>query len=233
MNIIAIIPARGGSKRIPKKNIRSFMGLPMIAWTIHAAIESGKFKTVLVSTDCEETADIARAHGAECPFLRDIAHDDITPVSEATLHALEQAENHYKNKYDAVAQMMPNCPLRSVGTIQAMVEDFSRRDADYMQSHTRYGWLNPWWANRIDEKTMIATPLFEQEIKARSQDLPPLFCPTGAIWMAKAAALKKQRSFYGPGRMIFEMPWMEAMDIDDQDDWDMAEILFERLKRIV
>lgn len=232
MNIIAIIPARGGSKRIPQKNIRPFMGLPMIAWTIRAALESGKFKTVLVSTDCEKTAAIVQEYGAECPFLRSAAHDDIAPVSEATLHALEQAEKHYNTEYDSVAQMMPNCPLRSAATVGAMVEDFINRDADYMQSHTRYGWLNPWWANKIDDKTKAATPLFEQEIKARSQDLPPLYCPSGAIWMAKTAALKKQRSFYGIGRMIFEMPWMEAMDIDDQDDWDMAEILFERLKRV-
>jgi N-acylneuraminate cytidylyltransferase len=231
MNIIAIIPARGGSKRLPKKNIRDFMGLPMIAWTIRAALESGKFKTVLVSTDCNETAGIAGEHGAECPFLRDAAHDDITPVSEATLHALAQAEDYYKIKYDAVVQMMPNCPLRSAATIRAMVDEFENLKADFMQSHARYGWLNPWWANKVDKETKIATPLFEKEIKARSQDLPPLYCPTGAIWMAGADALKKQRSFYGPGRMIFEMPWMEAVDIDDQDDWDMAEILFERLKR--
>lgn len=105
-NNIAIIPARGGSKRILKKNIIDFNGKPMIAWTIEAALKSQLFSKVLVSTDCEETADIARAFGAEVPFLRRGYSDDITPVSEATLDALLQAEKFWNLDFDTVTQLI-------------------------------------------------------------------------------------------------------------------------------
>ena len=112
--VIAIIPARSGSKRIPKKNIIDFMGKPMIAWTIEAARESKIFYDVLVSTDSEEIANLSRRFGASAPFLRDAKDaDDITPVSEATINALINMENKSNVKYDMVVQLMPNCPCRT------------------------------------------------------------------------------------------------------------------------
>ena len=110
---IAIIPARGGSKRVPGKNIRLFRGRPMIAHTIEAALKSGLFAHVLVSTDSPEIADIAKNAGAEVPFLRTRCADDMTPVSEATLAALLQAESFYNETYQHVCQLMANCPLRT------------------------------------------------------------------------------------------------------------------------
>ena len=110
---IAIIPARGGSKRVPKKNILEFFGKPMIAWTIEAAIKSNTFTKVLVSTDCEEIAKISKNYGAEVPFLRKSYADDISPISLATHDALIQAEDFWSLKFDTVTQLMPNCPLRN------------------------------------------------------------------------------------------------------------------------
>ena len=106
MKIIAVIPARGGSKRIPKKNIIDFMGKPMIAWTIEAAIESKLFDRVIVSTDDEEFALIAKQYGCDVPFLRDSNSDDITPVSLATIRAVEQAEIYFNEEYDIVIQII-------------------------------------------------------------------------------------------------------------------------------
>lgn len=226
--IIAVIPARGGSKRIPKKNIRDFKGKPMIAWTIEAALKTNKFHKVIVSTDDKETSAIAREYGAECPFLRQNKHDDIAPVSEATLHAVEQAEQHYSETYDVVVQLMANCPLRNATTIEKMLSDFSEKNADSMLSHTRYGWLNPWWACELGKEGDVK-PLFEKQLQKRSQDLPDLYCPTGAIWIAKTEALKKHQTFHSPNKKAFVIDWQEATDIDDEEDWKMAELVFDQL----
>ena len=98
LKTIAVIPARGGSRRIPRKNIHFFLGRPMIEWSIKAAIDSSLFDIVLVSTDNDEIAEISRQAGADVPFLRRAHYDDLTPVSAATVHALQQAEEHYGRK---------------------------------------------------------------------------------------------------------------------------------------
>src|ERR1700679_3365321 len=120
--IIAIIPARGGSKRIPGKNIKSLAGKPIIAYTIDAACESGLFERVVVSTDSNEIAEIARRYGAETPFLRenDLA-DDFTPVSSVTVDALLRLDPD-NTKFESVAQLMPNCPLRTVEDVTSSHE---------------------------------------------------------------------------------------------------------------
>ena len=94
----------------------------------------------------------------------------------------------------------------------------------------RYGWMNPWWAHQTNEKGKPA-PLFAEALTQRSQDLPPLLCPTGAIWMADVVALKKSASFYGPGFEFFLIVWFAAVDIDDQEDFDMARAIFQMNKQ--
>src|SRR4051812_19986287 len=96
---IALIPARGGSKRIPHKNIAPFQGKPLIAWTIEAAQQTGLFDRIFVSTDDPKIASVAQEYGVEVPFLRTEAKDDITPVSKATIHALKQIEGHYQETF--------------------------------------------------------------------------------------------------------------------------------------
>ncbi len=222
--MIAIIPARGGSKRLPRKNIRAFAGRPMIEWTIAAARESGRFAHVIVSTDDREIAEIARLAGAEVPFLRAIHADDLAPISSASLAALDQAESHYGQEFPSVVQLMPNCPLRRARHIGAAIDHFVERRHEFQISAARYGWLNPWWAHRLREEDR-PEPLFPDEMKARSQDLPALYCPTGAIWIARSAALRRAGSFYGPGYRLCEIEWRAAVDIDDEDDFRLAEAL--------
>jgi len=229
-DILAVIPARGGSKRIPLKNIKNFKGRPIISWTIEAAMNTGLFGHVLVSTDCAEIAEVAIAEGAESPFLRDATGDDYTPVSLATLHALEQAESYYEKIFDVVVQLMANCPLRSAGTINDMYTAFLDSQADFMMSYSRYGWLNPWWASTLDD---TGTPqfLFEDSLNSRSQDQPPLYCPSGAIWMARTSALRQHKTFHGPNKKAFILDWREAVDIDTPEDWSMAEIIYDYMIR--
>lgn len=225
MKHIAIILARGGSKRLPRKNVLDFHGKPMIAWSIEATLQSGQYEHVLVSTDDPEIAEIARAFGAEVPFLRDSAADDVAPSSEATLAALLQAEQHWGKKFDAVSQLMANCPLRDADDITAAVQNFHSQGADGQICTFRFGWMNPWWAAKLDEK---GSPdyLFPEARLARSQDLPPLYCPSGAIWISRASVLKSARTFYVPGHIFHSLSWISAMDIDDAEDLEMAKACF-------
>jgi len=221
---IAIIPARSGSKRIPMKNIIDFNGKPMIAWTIEAAISSGLFTKVLVSTDSEEIAEISRNYGAEVPFLRDNYADDITPVSVATCEALNQAERFWNTKFDNVTQLLANCPLRTANDIILFHDDFLGREVDFLLSCFKFGWMNPWWAFKLNENNQH-TFLFKNSTKKRSQDLDNLYCPTGSIWMGKANILKVKKSFYTKNQQFKEISWISAVDIDDNNDLNFARSL--------
>jgi len=226
---LAVIPARGGSKRVPRKNIRILGGRPAIAYTIDAALRSSLFDRVVVSTDDEEVASIARQHGAEVPFVRPPAlADDITPVSLVTLHALEQLDPVSK-QYACVAQLMPNCPLRTVRDVENSYRQFIESNADAQISVTRFGWLNPWWAVTLDDHRKVA-PVFKEQMSIRSQDLPDVFCPTGAIWWAKSEVLRQLKTFYAAGCTGWEIAWQRAVDIDTEEDWQLAELLMQARK---
>lgn len=214
---IAIIPARGGSKRIPHKNIVNFAGKPMLAWTIEAAQKSKKFDRILVSTDDLKIKSVALSLGAECPFMREMGADDHAPASVATLHALSQAEQYWSEDYAVVAQLMPNCPLRNEHDIHIATEQFERSGAAFQISALQFNWANPWWAATIDDQGRPKA-LFPEQQKLRSQDLPPLYCPTGAIWIAKTEALKAAGSFYGPDHRFCVLGDLAAVDIDTPED---------------
>lgn len=221
--ILAIIPARGGSKRIPKKNIVPLAGKPMIAWTIEAAKASQYIDTVLVSTDCNDVKKVALDYKAEVPFMRLNAADDYSPVSEATLSALLQSEEYY-GAYDIVVQLMANCPLRGVKEIDNAIESFFENKQESQVSFFKYGWMNPWWAHTINDGTPSA--LFKDVGQKRSQDLEKLYCPTGSIWISQSKVLKNYKTFYSPNYRAQEINWIAAMDIDDYEDLKMAEALF-------
>jgi|WetSurMetagenome_2_1015567.scaffolds.fasta_scaffold13005_2 CMP-N-acetylneuraminic acid synthetase len=224
--LLAVIPARGGSKRVPKKNIRPLAGRPLIAYTIAAALESGLFETVMVSTDSDEIAEIARSCGAAVPFMRGAAiADDSVPVSAATVDALQRLDAE-GTLFASVCQLMPNCPLRTSEDVVASYEQFAATGAESQLSVTRFGWQNPWWAMKR-EPGFALTPLFPEALKERSQDLPDLFCPTGAVWWAKAAVLRREGTYHIATRTGWEIPWMRAVDIDNEDDWVAAELLLQ------
>lgn len=222
---IAIILARGGSKRLPRKNILEFHGKPMIAWTIEAAVESAVFDRVLVSTDDQEIAVISRNAGASVPFLRQTACDDMASSSEATIAALLQAESFWEERYESVTQLMANCPLRDADDISNAVEAFEENNPPAQISCFKYGWMNPWWAVKLNHDG-APEYLFPEARKVRSQDLPLLYCPSGAVWIADADALKRERSFYMPGHVMHPLSWLSAMDIDDAEDLEMARASF-------
>lgn len=222
---IAIIPARGGSKRIPRKNILDFFGKPMIAWAIQAALESECFDRLVVSTDSPEIADVAIKSGCEVPFLRQKASDDYSPVSLATIAAVEQAIGFYKEEYDVVAQLLPSCPFRNAEDIRAAMKEFLKKAGPFQVSCFPLGFMNPWWALNLDPDGR-GKFLFRKAARKRSQDLETLYCPTGAIWIAETKKLIKAQTFYGPGLRFFPLSWISGLDIDNLDDLELARAVF-------
>lgn len=220
--IIAVIPARGGSKRVPGKNIMDFFGKPMIAWTIEAAKASGLFDKIIVSTDDEEIAKVSREWGAEVPFLRDNKADDHSPVSEATIVTLKQLEAAGE-QFDDVVQLFAVCPLRTAEDIKSAYSFYTEKGRPFVLSSFKYVWMNPWWAMKFNDQNE-ATWIFE-DAKKRSQDLPELFCPTGAIWIADVQSLYEDNSFYGKGHIFWEIDWKHAVDIDNYEDVALAQAL--------
>lgn len=218
---IGIIPARGGSKRLPMKNIVDFRGKPLIVWTIEAALKSTCFDRVLVSTDDEHIAEVSIKAGVEVPFLRDFGNSDYAPVSEATIAALDQAERHWSTKYSEVIQLMPNCPLRTERHIEAAVKHFCEINSSFQISCFQFGWMNPWWAMRL-ESGGRPVRIFPEKASSRSQDLERLYCPSGAIWIADRDDLIKAGTFYGPDHRFLPIEWKAAVDIDDSEDLEMA-----------
>lgn len=228
MTVVAIIPARGGSKRIPRKNLREFNGKPMIQWTIEAAQESQIFDEIFVSTDDPEIAEFVKSVGLQVPFLRDAYFDDHSAVSKATINALNGLKSQANRSYDCVVQLMPNCPLRGAREIKSAWSNFIEKGFDFQISSFKFGWMNPWWAATVS-KDGFPNPIFKGALSKRSQDLDRLYCPSGAIWIANVQKLVEQGSFYGKNFRFFEMNWKHAVDIDDFDDFEFAEIVAKSL----
>ncbi len=225
-NSIAIILARGGSKRLPRKNILDFKSKPLISWTIEAALNSRIYDTVLVSTDDNEIAEISKQYGAEVPFLRQTASDDYSPSSLATYAALTQAEEYYEKQYEYVTQLMANCPLRTSQDIKNGFKAFELSNASSQISCFKFGWMNPWWSFKLTSENH-AEKLFPEALKQRSQDLPDLYCPTGAIWIAKRDDFLENKNFYMKNTRYEPLDWISAVDIDEYKDFMMAEICYE------
>ena len=221
---VAVIPARGGSKRIPNKNIVDFLGKPIIAWTIDAAKNSNLFDRIIVSTDDKKIAAVAESYGVEVPFLRTECADDFSTASEATIFALKQAREYFAEEYEYVVQLMANCPLRTGNDIVNAFDNFRTKNFNFQISCFKFGWMNPWWAVELSND-FVPKLLFPESANKRSQDLPNLYCPTGAIWIARYNKLIEAKTFYGEGYRMFPIDWKAAVDIDNYDDLEMAKLL--------
>ncbi len=221
---IAVIPARGGSKRVPDKNVRHLAGKPLIAYTIAAAVESGIFSRVVVSTDSQKIAEVARQCGAEVPFMREATlADDFSHVSAGTADALARLDPQGR-EYEAVSQLMPSCPFRTADDIIASHDQFAKSCVDSQISVVRYVFQNPWWAVRLNARRELQ-PVFKEHLTARSQDLPELFCPAGGTWWARTEPFRRVKNFYQEGVTAWEIPWQRGFDIDTLEDWAMAEVI--------
>lgn len=224
---VAIIPARGGSKRIPRKNIRLFRGRPMLAWSIDAALASGAFDSVMVSTDDEEIAAIARALGAEVPFLRSpAAADDHATTSDVLLEVLEQyAETGVQ--FELACCLYPTAPfVRSADLINGRAQLLESR-FDVIMPVAAFSY--PVWRSlQRDDDGCIALN-FPENLNVRSQDLPVAYHDAGQWYWFRTKAFLRDHVLMGPNTGSIILPAMQVQDIDTEEDWAIAELKHERM----
>ena len=220
---IAIIPARGGSKRIARKNIRPFCGKPMIAYAIDAARQSGCFEQVVVSTDDDEIAQIARELGASVPFMRPPAladdHTGTTPVVIDAIHRLGTMGIHT----DHVCCIYATVPLISADDIRAAYQQLNSSNADFVYSVTEFPFPIQ-RAVRMDEQGLV-TPFWPEMMAKRSQDLEPAYQDAGQFYWASSQSW--QNGWQRPAG--HRLPRWRVVDIDTEEDWQLAELLFRAL----
>jgi len=220
---IAVIPARGGSKRIPRKNIKLFSGRPMIAHAITAAIKSGLFDHVVVSTDDDEIAQIAREWGAETPFPRpaDLA-DDHTPTVPVIAHAIGACEE-LGWRIDLVCCIYPGVPLIQIDDIKGALELLRSTGADYCFPVTEFSSAIQKAMKSDDGGRM--SPFFPEYELVRSQDLTLAFHDAGQFYWGTRHAWLTNPHIHNGG-IGYRIPRWRVVDIDTPDDWRRAEMIF-------
>lgn len=223
MKVAALIPARGGSKGIPRKNLALLAGQPLLAWTIDAALGSENLSRVLVSTDDVEIAEVARQHGAEVPFLRppELAADE-SGALEVALHALDWIEQSTSGRPEYLLLLQPTSPLRTTADIDAAIDLARARSADAVLSVCE-ATPHPLLARRVDENGVLTDFIPVPEVSGRRQDFPPAYFLNGAIYLNRCASLRATRSFQPPGALALRMPPERSLDIDTLLDLRIAE----------
>jgi N-acylneuraminate cytidylyltransferase len=226
---IAIIPARGGSKRIPRKNIKEFHGKPLIAYSIEAAIASGCFDRIIVSTDDSEIAEIANQYGAEVPFIRpkDISDDYATTLDVINHALLWLQKNNYHFTY--VCCIYATAPFLSSEFIRTGLDELVKGSFDYAFSATSYAFPIQ-RALKINQNG--STDMFMPEhINTRSQDLEDAFHDAGQFYWGKASAFLNKKNVFSNSSFAVILPRKLVQDIDTMEDWSNAELMFEILNK--
>lgn len=226
---LAIIPARGGSKRIPRKNIKPFAGKPMLGFAIEAAQAASSIDRVIVSTDDDEIAAIARNFGAEVPFMRppELA-DDITPTVPVIAHAIEDCRTLGWNVTD-VCCIYPGVPFIMTQDIDDAFTMLSQSQGQlYVFPVT--GFPSPIQRALKRDAEGTISPFDPRHVGTRTQDLEPAFFDAGQFYWAAAETWLGGKSIHANGQAIILPEW-RVVDIDTQEDWDRAEILFRALDR--
>lgn len=221
---VAIIPARGGSKRIPRKNIRLFAGRPMICWSIDAARASGCFERIIVSTDDEEIAEVARGAGAEVPFFRppELA-DDRAETVPVIAHAVNWLRANGE-MFDEVCCIYATAPMLSAADLVEGRRVLRQRVADYAFGCTSFPF--PVQRALVRDEGGRVSPMFPEFINFRSQDLIEAFHDAGQFYWGRADAFASKLPIFGPTSVAMNIPRHRVQDIDTEEDWTRAELLF-------
>jgi len=221
---IAIIPARGGSKRLPGKNLMPISGKPLIGWTIEAAIQSGVFNRVIVSTDHWEIAVEAAKFGAEVPFMRpeELAQDH-TPSIDVLVHALQEAlAGREESPWTHLACLQPTSPLRTAANIKEAAHLLEEKQADAVISVCRTE-HSPLWSNTLPETLSLDHFIPDKIQKTPSQELPSFYRLNGAIYFCRIGRMMEEKTlFLKSNAYAYIMNRKDSIDIDDQVDFDLA-----------
>ena len=224
MRILALITARGGSKRLPGKNIRPLGGKPLIVWSIDVAKDSLGICDILVSTDDSAIAAVCEKAGAYVPWLRpaELAIDTASSVDVA-LHALDWYEAE-KGAVDGLLLLQPTSPFRTQATVQRGIELFSQNDYQPVLGISPTH-AHPMWAHKMEGDYLVPF-MGEHGFRTRSQDLPSAYVVNGSFYLITPAVLRACRSFVGAKTipLLIESP-QEAVDIDTAWDWEIAEFI--------
>ena len=228
---IAIIPARGGSKRIPNKNIKNFCGKPIISYSIQAAIKTVLFDKIVVSTDSHEIAEIAVKYGAEVPFIRpkELA-DDFVGTDEVIIHALNWLIEHGENvRY--VCCIYATAPFIKPEYIKKGYESLIKEKATSAVSVTTYSY--PIYRSLILDERGRLRMQWPEYIKTRSQDLPVVYHDAGQFYWADVKKYLSEKKLYSNDAIPVIIPRYLVQDIDTEEDWQRAELMYKALNMVV
>ena len=218
---LCIIPARGGSKRIPRKNIKNFLGKPIIAYSIETAIESGLFQEVMVSTDDKEIAAIAQEYGAKVPFMRSAANSD---DHATTMDVIEEVVAEYKKRrlrYDFICCVYPTAPLMKVEHLEGGYQKL--RSASVNAVFPAVAFSYPIWRGVVKKENDKVEMLFPEHVDSRSQDLPVVYHDAGQWYWLRSSTVGQ--SLFD-NAALYELNEEEVQDIDTLSDWQLAELKF-------
>lgn len=220
---LAIVPARAGSKRLPNKNHRPFLGRPLILWTLDFALAYRGFDLVLVSTDSTEVVSLARNAGAHVPWMRpsELASDTATSI-DVVMHAVDAMAAEGLT-FDRVALLQPTSPVRLAQRWQEAADHLDRGGPAALG--VRQAPSHPYWTYFMGQDSALS-PCFSDGLSMRSQDLPTACVPNGSLYLCKLDELRQHRTFTPPGtRGVICTDPVESIDIDTADDWLEAERL--------
>ena len=228
MSSIAIITARGGSKRIPRKNIKNFLGKPIIAYSIEAALESGVFDEVMVSTDDEEIAEIAKKYGAKVPFFRSEAtSNDFATTADVILEVLEYYKKNLGKTFDNFICIYPTAPFVTANKLKDAYGQFKNEDADSLVPVVRFSFPPQRGFKCENGIIQYLHPEFE---RTRSQDLEPVYHDCGQFYICKADVFIEKKSLILNKTVPFFISETEVQDIDTETDWVIAEQKYKVMK---
>lgn len=223
MGNIAVITARGGSKRIPRKNIRAFCGKPIIEYSIEAALHAGVFEEVMVSTDDVEIADIAKKAGASVPFLRsEKTSNDFATTSDVLAEVLQEYESRGRS-FDMLCCIYPTAPFVTGEKLRAAAQQVKSSHADALLPVVRYSYPPQ---RALVVRNGCAIYQYPQYALARSQDLEPIYHDCGQFYFCRTEAFLASRSLISGKTVLFIVPDEEVQDIDTESDWRLAELKY-------
>ncbi len=230
MSNIAIITARGGSKRIPKKNIRDFCGKPMIAYSIEAAKESGVFDEVMVSTDDDEIAEISKAYGAAVPFKRSKDNSgDFAGTDDVLLEVLDEYRNRGMS-FSVMCCLYPTAPFVTADKLKDAYDILIKNEANKLMSVTVFSY--PPQRAMIKDNNGKLKFIFPDKYKCRSQDLEKWYHDAGQFYLYNVETFMNNRGVILSGIFPFVIPETEVQDIDNEEDWIIAEMKYRRMAEI-
>ncbi|MBN2282906.1 MAG: acylneuraminate cytidylyltransferase family protein [Deltaproteobacteria bacterium] len=224
-SVLAIIPARGGSKGLPGKNIKELCGKPLIAWSIEQAQSCKDIDEIVVSTDDEEIAEVAKKYGAGVPFIRpaELANDTAKSI-DVIFHTIEWLKKHKGYQTGYILLLQPTSPLRAEEDIENAILILKDKNARAVVSVCETD-HHPWWSNILPEDGNMESFIRPEMMNKRRQELPVFYKLNGAIYLADTDYLYKYNGFFGPDTFAHKMPQSRSVDIDSDLDFSLAALL--------